>query len=157
MNERFSDIQKEVVTIEVPDAHISPRLVEPSEVGSGVTTPNLNVVASMRVAKAYARDARMQLGLREHTVSNETVSREWMLRHMFANNMRRKDISVILPLACKLVFILSDGEKIAEQLAITEEYQTEYQLARTGYWTRGPPTWLNWLGNVRTSPKPAPS
>jgi hypothetical protein len=117
----------------------------------------VDAAASVRLAKRFARDARMFLPIYGRDLATEMVVKDWLRREMVAYNVRRRDIATILPLALHFSFVKTIEELNADTYALTDHYRMLERLTNEPMYVRDKPTLLNWFGTKRYLPRAAVS
>ncbi len=95
-----------------------------------------------KIAGKLAAMCRTEISL-SHSVANELVARDWLVKTMTSLNVRRTDQVKILPYALRLCFIPTRHELEARKMTLSDDYQTLYAASKTRL--RRKRTWLEWF------------
>jgi len=106
-----------------------------------------------RLAGIYAQLARNRFYLKNRSESNVIMVREFIMREMMENNVRRKDMYKVLPYAVKLAFVPGKHEVSARQMTLTNTYQELDYINGARLWHRTRPTFTNWFGKLVMEPE----
>jgi hypothetical protein len=99
-----------------------------------------------RLAKRFARDARIALAYPRRSESNRVIVHEWIVREARDRHVRHVDLARVLPIAIELTFMSTDVQLNARLMTMTPLYQERLRTDRTRLFARGKPTLFNWLG-----------
>jgi hypothetical protein len=111
-------------------------------------------ISFTKVGLRLARDARLKFRPRSRTSANEIVIWEWITREAERLNVRKADMARVIPFAVNRAFVETHYEVEARRYTLTDEYQRSLALQEVPLFTRGQPTWYNWLGPIRREPRP---
>lgn len=105
-----------------------------------------------KIAGKLAAIARTELTIIKRDKATVLVVREFILRLCQKHDMRKCDITNILPYAEKLAFIPTRHELQARSMTLQHEYLERDRINQSQLYTRERPWFFNWFGAKRSEP-----